>query len=300
MKACSSTASARRPPVHPLTVLACVLLTLVGWVVAPAAGAAPAVEARVLLLGTSAVEPDFTAWQAELERRAVPFDALIASPGHTPISASTLSARLVDGGEIGRYDAVVVPVGDLVDCTSGSCVSDLSTAQWKALEQYERDFGVRQITGDVYPSAAYGLAPPTASGALGGTAATLTGRGRALFPYLHGGFGLDAGTNGYEAVPIVGASFVPLVAGPAGSTLAGIYTHADGVQELVETFTQNRGQLLRQGALAWATRDAHFPRRPAVSRLSLAAAWGSLPRTALTQDLAAPAPAVDLSEIFLS
>ena len=47
-----------------------------------------------------------------------------------------------------------------------------------------------------------------------------------------------------------------------GCSVAGIYTHADGVQELVTTFNENQNQmqawLLRHGVIAWATRGVYF------------------------------------------
>ncbi len=73
---------------------------------------------------------------------------------------------------------------------------------------------------------------------------------------------MDTGTYGYEATPVSATNFDTLVTGPGGSALVGIYTHPDGVQEMVETFNQNQYQLqaelLRHGALAWATRGVFF------------------------------------------
>src|SRR6516225_9505355 len=74
---------------------------------------------------------------------------------------------------------------------------------------------------------------------------------------------MDTGTYGYEATPVSPTNFDTLVGGPGGSALVGIYTHSDGVQEMVETFTQNQynqlqSELLRHGAIAWATRGVYF------------------------------------------
>jgi hypothetical protein len=125
---------------------------------------------------------------------------------------------------------------------------------------------VRQITGDIFPSSAYGLSGPTTSGALDGIQGTLTTEGKTVFPYLKGPVGMDTGTYGYEATPLTtqatGASFAPLVQGPGGSALVGIYTHPNGVQEMVESFNQNsyqlQSELLRHGALNWVTRGVYF------------------------------------------
>lgn len=225
-----------------------------------AAAAATRIDLKVLVLGTSTTEPDLLSWEAALQREGVPFDAAITSAGVTTIP--TLSTTLAGGAKEGKYEAVIVTVGGLVDCSTGTCVAGLTAAQNAALESYEQTFGVRQITGDVYPSTAYGLNSPTTSGALDGTQGSLTADGLTDFPYLNGPVKLDVGTYGYEATPAAGASFDTLVSGPGGSSLVGIYTDPNGVQQMVETFNQNRYQLqselLRHGALAWVTRGVYF------------------------------------------
>ncbi len=128
---------------------------------------------------------------------------------------------------------------------------------------------MRQITGDVFPSATYGLNAPTLSGEFAKGAEseeTLTTEGKTVFPYLNGPVSIDAGTYGYRATPLTtqatGASFKTLVTGPSSSALVGVYTHPNGVQELVETFDENQYQLqaelLRHGALNWVTRGVYF------------------------------------------
>ena len=107
---------------------------------------------------------------------------------------------------------------------------------------------------------------PTLSGPLDGVQGTLTAAGKAVFPYLQGSVKMDTGTFGYEATPlasqVAGASFETLVSGPGGSALVGVYTHPNGIQEMVETFNENANQLqaelLRHGALNWVTRGVYF------------------------------------------
>jgi hypothetical protein len=235
--------------------------------IAPAsAAAAQRIDMKVLVLGTSSTEPDFVSWQAALQREGVPFEAIVTSVGHAPITAATLSDTLAGGTAEGKYQGIVVSVGGLPVCTEAGCESTLTPAEWTALEEYEQTFNVRQITGDVFPSSTYGLNSPTSSGTLDGTQGTITTEGAKVFPYLKGTVTMDTGTYGYEATPlatqVAGASFAPLVSGPAGSALAGVYTHANGVQELVESFNQNsyqlQAELLRHGALDWVTRGVYF------------------------------------------
>ncbi|MBV8987364.1 MAG: hypothetical protein JO372_02275 [Solirubrobacterales bacterium] len=218
---------------------------------------------KVLLLGTSTTEPDYQAWQAALKREGVPFDSIVGpTSSRTAITASTLSDTLPDGTPEGKYQAIIESIGGLTDCSTGTCVSDLSSAESSAIETYEQDFAVRQITGDVYPGASYGMNIPATSGALDGATGALTSDGLKTFPYLKGPVPMDTGTYGYEATPVSTTNFDTLVTGPNNSSLVGIYTHPDGVQEMVETFNQNQYQiqaeLLRHGAIAWATRGVYF------------------------------------------
>ena len=241
--------------------------------IAPAAAsAAQRIDMKVLVLGTSSTEPDFVAWQSALQREGVPFEAIVTSPGHAAITAATLSDTLPSGTPEAKYQAVIVSVGDLPECkTTGGkeeCASTLSPTEWTALEEYEQTFNVRQVTGAIFPSATYGMNAPTVTGEFAkGAQGTLTAEGSKVFPYLKSPVPMDTGTYGYEATPLTtqaaGASFTPLVSGKAaGSALVGIYTHANGVQELVESFDENayqlQAELLRHGALDWVTRGVYF------------------------------------------
>ncbi len=223
---------------------------------APAsAGAAQRIDMKVLVLGTSSSDPNLVSWQAALQREGVPFETIITSAGHTPITASTLSDTMANGTQEAKYQAIIVSVGQLPVCEV-SCVSSLSQTEWSAIEEYEQTFNVRQLTGEIFPSSTYGMNSPTVSGPLDGVQGNLTSEGKTIFPYLNGPVTMDTSTYGYEATPLAtqaaGASFTPLVSGPEGSALVGIYTHPNGVQEMVESFNENQYQLqaelLRHGA----------------------------------------------------
>jgi hypothetical protein len=253
-----------------------------GAAIGPASASAtplPRINLKVLLLGTSSTQSDLVDWQAALQREGVPFTTILTSTAGRPtISASSLSSTLADGTPVANYDAVIVANGGLIAC-SASCVSGLSQAEWNALEQYEKQFNIRQISGDVNPGQVPAIGPvygtgmnlPTTTGYLDGASGTLTTDGQKVFPYLNpsasitiGPVGTTTGSTsfGYEATPISTTNFDPLVSEPNGSALVGIYTHPDGVQELVETYAQNQfllqDQLLRHGAIAWVTRGVYF------------------------------------------
>ena len=247
--------------------MACLALAAavtVGWGFPGTSSAAPLprIDMKVLLVGTSSTEPDFMAWQAALQREGVPFDTVVGA-SHTPITAATLtSPTLADGTQVGKYQAIIMAIAGDTDCSVSPCVSDLSASETAAIESYEQQFEVRQITGDAYPGTTNGLNSPTTSGALDGVTGTLTADGQKVFPSLKGSVPMDTGTFGYEATPLSTTNFDTLVSGPGNSSLVGVYTHPDGVQEMVETFNQNQYQLqselLRHGAIAWATRGVYF------------------------------------------
>jgi hypothetical protein len=229
---------------------------------ASAATAAQRIDMKVLLLGASGGEPSFQAWQAQLRREGVPFDQLIAAPGHTPITAATLSQTLAGGIDEAKYQAVIVAVGGLPRCDEGGCASALAPEEWAAVASFEQTFHVRQLSAYTFPGPDYGLNWPTSAGPLDGVEASLTPAGGAVFPYLQGTVKIGASTYGYEATPLEGAAFSTLLTDANGAALVGVYTHPDGREEMVQTFDSNQfqlhSQLLRHGQLAWVTRGTFF------------------------------------------
>ena len=220
------------------------------------ASAAQRIDMKVLLLGTSTTEPDFVSWQAALQREGVPFDTIVTSAGHAPITAATLSGTLADGTPEGKYQADHRARWATSRLCTTTCVSTLSQTEWAAIEEYEQTFNVRQLTGDVFPGATYGLNSPTVSGALDGAQGSLTSRRQNGLPLSEG--------SRWRWTPAPTATrrlrrvrrrtnFDTLVTGPSGSSLVGIYTHPDGVQEWsrrsTRTRTSCRLELLRHGAL---------------------------------------------------
>jgi hypothetical protein len=245
-----------------VTIVLSICCALLGVVGVSGASAAQRIDLKVLLLGASGSEPSFQAWQAQLRREGVPFDQLVATPGHAPITAATLAQTLAGGVQEAKYQAVIVATGGLPRCDENGCASSLSAEEWAALQAYEQTFHVRQLTAYTYPGADYGLNAPSFAGPLDGQDATLTAAGQAAFPYLQGTVTVDVGTYGYEAAPLDPATFTTLLSGPSGDALLGVFTHPDGREEMVQTFDGNQFQLhshlLRHGELAWVTRGTFF------------------------------------------
>lgn len=247
--------------------LAMIAMTLASILTAAAlapasSSAAQRVDLRVLLLSANGSEPSFQAWQAQLRREGVPFDTIVARPGHTPITAATLSTTLADGTREGKYQGIILATGGLISCDAGPCTSALSAAEWGALQSYEQAFQVRQLSAYTVPGPDFGLNAPTFSGDMSGQSGTLTASGRTAFPYLNGPVTIDQGTFGYQATPAAGARFDTFLTGPGSSSLVGVVTHPDGREEMVQTFDGNQFQLhswlLRHGELEWLTRGTYI------------------------------------------
>jgi hypothetical protein len=248
-----------KPTVAVIVLFACCALFALA---SASAGAAQRVDLRLLLLGASGGEPTFQAWEAQLRREGVPYDEIVARPGHTAITAATLSRTLEGGIQEGRYQAVIVAVGNLPVCEERGCFSALSAEEWTAIAEYERTFHVRQLSQYVYPAPEFGLNWPSSGGAFEGVSARLTAAGESLFPYLRGPISIGSGTWGYLSTPLEAGDYTTLVADGGGDSLLGIYRHADGREEMVGTFDGNQfqiqTQLLRHGELAWVTRGTYL------------------------------------------
>jgi hypothetical protein len=232
-----------------------------GAAVASAAAPAQQIGMKVLLITDSAnlnAATPYGDWVNTLQREGVPYDTMTsnsASPGSVPLPA--LSSTAADGTQVANYEGVVV----MLSGTMG-----LSDAQWTALQTFEHQFSVRQVTAYAVPSSDYGLtAPNPANGAALplGTALTLTADGQNVFPYLKAA-SVDPtqSTYAYEGTPLAGQNVDPLLTGPGGSTLLGIYTAPDGRQTMFQTFNENQyylqSQLLRHGELDWLARNTYF------------------------------------------
>ena len=215
------------------------------------------VDLRVLLLSADGNEPSYQTWRAQLEREGVPFDAIVATNA-PPITYG----QLAEGTTRARYQAVVLATGGLVYFNGSSYGSALDASEWDALTEFERTFGIRQVTAFAYPSPAYGLNSPTSGGLMSGVTGTLTSAAQPLFSYLQGQVPFDSNAWGYQATPVDPNTFRTLVSGPSGSALVGVYTHPDGREELVMTVDSNpwmiHAQLLRHGMLSWVTRGVYL------------------------------------------
>ncbi len=204
------------------------------------------VEMRLLLLGLTGTEPPFDAWMQWLARAGASFDA-IALRDLGPI-------ELIDDAGGCRYQGLILAGEGLIEMA-------LEPSQRASLERLEQELGLRRLIGYATPGSEHGLQAPHWSGHLDELEATLTRRGREVFPYLRDRLPIDPGSWAHLAAPESAQRFQTLVAGPDGSALVGIHTHDDGREEMVQLFSANsaqvQGQLLLRGQIAWLTGGAY-------------------------------------------
>ncbi len=188
-------------PLAMLTTVASLALALVS--IAPAsAAAAQRIDMKVLVLGTSATEPTSSPGSRRCSARVCRSKRSSPPPGTRRSPPRRSRTRWPMARRRPNTRRSSCRSASLPECTHDLC-STLSPTEWTALEEYEQTFNVRQITGDIFPSATYGLnAPTTIRRVRKGTQGTLTPKATKIFPYLKGPVPMDTGTFGYEATPL--------------------------------------------------------------------------------------------------
>lgn len=231
------------------------------------------VQLRVLVI--AADERDFMlpAWTQILDRLATPYDVLVAS------RENLVYDNLVLHDGTGKYSAVLLTTSQLVYSTDGgaSWVHAFSDDEWRALWQYERDYGVREVDFYAYPA----TDPPhpgqqaypqdfclALTGKLDTTSAPLdaylTDAGASVFTDLRP----DARIPVHDAwvylakVRDEGCSATPILVDRAGNVLAAMTSSPDGRESIAVTFAQNPSfeftQLLGYGLVHWATHGLYL------------------------------------------
>ncbi|MFE0734438.1 hypothetical protein [Streptomyces sp. NPDC058855] len=234
---------------------------------AAAAGLAPRVDLTVLVVddGGSAVD----AIIAELKGSGVPYRRIdLADPNRPVVDAAFLSdpSDGATGRPRARYQGVVLPHESAFGPDS---------AEHRALQEYERTFGIPQVDAYTWAHPGVGLDHTSEggySGVLDGATTTVTDAGRAgPFRYLAGPLVFEdndpsvAESYGYAGRPRPGyTSYLDLpVEGGGRASLVGEYA-AGGRRELVVTFAHNRHQrqfrALARGIVDWLTQGVHLGR----------------------------------------
>ncbi|MDX6743766.1 hypothetical protein [Actinocorallia sp. A-T 12471] len=226
---------------------------------ATAHAAGPRIDLKVLVV-TDGASPSVAAMAAQLDGEGVPYDLVdLSAPGRPALTRAFLQDT-VGGAPRAKYQGVVLP----------NAAPFADAAEAGALADFQKQFGVRQISSYVYPTPDVGLDYPSSAGALDGLTAELTPAAKAgAFRYLKGPVPFEdlvdtiPETYGYPATPLpptAGTRFEPYLTS-GGKTLAGVYT-ADGRSQMVLTFSANQYQTqfraLGHGLVTWLTKGVHL------------------------------------------
>jgi hypothetical protein len=243
----------------------CVLAGTASLIMLPQAAyaAGPRIDLTVLVVsdGNSPVD----AIEGQLKTEGVPYKKVDLNDPGRPVIDTAFLQDTVGGAPRAKYQAVVLPNADPF----------ANAAEMTALVNFEKQFGIRQFDGYVYPTAGVGLSAPTYTGSLDGTTATVspTGLSGAL-RYLKGPVTFEDNapdvpeSYGYLAnpAPAAGTTFDTYLTGTApggggSGTLAGVYTH-DGRSEMVMTYAYNVNQwqfrTIGHGLISWLTKGVHL------------------------------------------
>ncbi|MFE0647623.1 hypothetical protein ACFVZH_03400 [Streptomyces sp. NPDC059534] len=222
----------------------------------------PRVDLTVLVVddGGSAVE----AITAELAGSGVPYRRIDLDDPNRPVLDTAFLSDTLDGRPRAKYQGVVLPHESAFGPDS---------AEYTALQTYERTFGIPQVDAYTWSHPGVGLDYTDAggySGVLDGTTAGVTAAGRAgPFRYLAGALTFEdndpaiAESYGYAGGPRAGyTSYLDIpVDGGGRASLIGEYA-ADGRRELVVTFAYNQYQrqfrALARGIVEWLTQGVHL------------------------------------------
>lgn len=205
------------------------------------------VDLKVLVITHDLAQPSFQAWTESLQREGVPYDVFDGSVALVP-------GDLEAGPAHARYQAVV--------CVT-ECSMALDIVEMPILDAFQTKYGIRRISGYVFPNALYGMSQEVDTvGVLdmSDQAAALTTYGLTVFPYLNGpvAFGID--TFGWLQEPTADPNLTTLMTGPvhngSPSTLMGVYDRG-GFEDLFLTVDSNPFQiqthLLYRGLINWVT-----------------------------------------------
>jgi hypothetical protein len=247
-----------------LLAFALVAILALGVLPSSAAAAPLALDAKILVLSADGTEPGLASIVQTLEYLGTPYTLWVASqrPGGLTGDQLATSTR-------GFYQGVILATGDLAYSPDGGTtwVSALSSAEWAALQSYEKRFGVREVSWYTFPAPSHGFSSFTvADTSSTPIEAFLTTAGKTIFPYINAAPPLVIREAfAYLARPL-DANTRPLIVDRAGNTLgAWVRTHPDGRETLALTFDGNQHLVhtlaLAYGLVNWVTKGLFLGER---------------------------------------
>jgi hypothetical protein len=239
------------------------LLTLAGRPAAHAALTNSSTDLAVLVVSATGNDAALPAIRQALDFLGTPYTVHIASAQPGSLTADKLSVGLR-----GFYSSVMLTDSQLAYSPDGTTwTSALNTAEWVALNQYEADFGVRQINWSGYPTPDAGFNWPTAAFDSTGNPARgiWSTAAKASFPYLvtANQFAVSNVWT-YLATPLDTNTTVWL-SDAQGHALIAAKKHTDGREVLSMTFDNapwlTHSIVLSHGLVTWANKGMFLGER---------------------------------------
>jgi hypothetical protein len=211
------------------------------------------VQLKLLLVTASDSETGFEAMKIFLTRIGVPFDSLVAS--REILTSEKLEAQ----PGLGNYSGVILTTNNLAYFDGTNWLSAFDPTEWQILNDYERDYKVRQVTLYAYPDGIntglnYTGYADTSSTPLN---VTLTAQGKAIFADLKPDLNIGI-RQAWTYLAQVTDGAVPLIQTATGAVVAALHTSLDGREGLAVTTAHNQylthSILLSYGLIRWVTR----------------------------------------------
>jgi hypothetical protein len=229
----------------------------------------PTIDMKLLVIAGDGLETDYLYVRSYLDQLGIPYDVLVAST--TPLTANMLFS-----GTHGYYQGIILITSNLLWFNPGTnqWESAFTSAEWSTLWQYERDFGVRQVTSYTFPDAFPQHLGLTLASQVDTTSAalnvTLTDAGKQVYSYLNLNNPI-AVKNAWvylANVTLPGdasvSSVTPLVVS-GSNVVAAVTNFADGRQNLAVMAANNtflvHSLLLSYGTVNWLTKGLFLGER---------------------------------------
>ncbi len=220
-------------------------------------GVPPGTETRVklklLLITATETETGFDAMKTFMTRIGVPFDVLVAS--QKILTSDTLEAE----PGLANYSGVILTTNNLAYFDGITWLSAFDPIEWQILNDFERDYKIRQVTMYAFPDGAntglnYTGYADTSSTPLN---VSLTTQGRQIFSDLKPDISIGI-RQAYTYLAQVIDGAIPLLQTANGSVVAALHTSLDGREGLAVTAAHNQylthSLLLQYGLIRWVSR----------------------------------------------
>ena len=232
----------------------------------------PTIDQKVLVLATDGGEANLPAIEQALATLGTPYTIFKTAD-------KDLSATDLKNGCNAFYSGVILTNGELAYSHSdGSWGSAFDPSEWDTLANYEKMFGIRQVTWYTFPEPKWGF--NFANNSFMTTddspyAARFTGTSSPFSSYVNTANQLKiANAFTYLAQPLTDpsvmssnqvSSVTPLLTDASGNALAALTKYDDGRQNLALTFDSNQylthAQVLSYGLINWVTKGMFLGER---------------------------------------